>query len=194
MTATIKVGFDLDGVLARHCLDYFWFKIRKQKESGLIANGGMSHFYPKNRWEKLVLKTINYLRRISFSDKNKIKTWSNLGDFQLFLITARFSFLKQLTLDWLECNNLTNLFSQIVINKEDQDPIQFKSLAINTEGLDVFIDDDLEVLEKLAVSTKAKLFWLIPGWRQKAENKRKDIVVISSIEEALKKLTQTPIA
>jgi len=144
------------------------------------------YFYPKSQWERLILTVINRLRRISSPDKDRIKAWSDQENLQLFLVTARFSFLENLTLKWLTKNNLTDCFSQVFINDGNQDPVRFKASVINDQNLNAFVDDDLEVLEQLASSTRAKLFWLVPRWRQKRENGHDGIVAVSSIEEVLK--------
>ncbi|MDD3679396.1 MAG: hypothetical protein PHX72_00860 [Candidatus Shapirobacteria bacterium] len=188
MAKIIKIGFDLDGVLARHYLDRFWFRMRKKKEKKIIATDGLNYFYPKSRLEKAVLTTINRLRKISSSDKKKIKGWSCRQGVEIYLVTGRFGFLRTPTLKWLEKNSLVDCFSKVFINQKNQDPVQFKSLMINNQGLDIFIDDDLEVLEKLSSSTKAKLFWLVPNWRQIKENGHKNIVAVNSIKEALSRI------
>ena len=184
MTKITKIGFDLDGVLARHYLDCFWFKVRRKKEKKATA-ASPKYFYPKNRLERFILAVIKRSRKISSSNQKKIKALSSRGDIKIYLVTARFSFLQKLTLEWLMRNKLLGCFSQIFINEKDQDPVCFKSSVIDSHQLDVFIDDDLEVLKRLALSTKARLVWLVPSWRKIKENDHHQIVAVNSIDNII---------
>ncbi len=189
MTKTIKIGFDLDGVLARHYLDRFWFKVRRNKERRLAIKSRRQYFYPEKWFEKFFLTIINRIRKISSLDQEEIKALAGREDIEVYLVTARFGFLQNLTLDWLEKNNLIGCFSQVFINKENEDPTRFKASVINDQRLNIFIDDDLEVLEKLSSQTKTKLFWLVPNWRKVEENGHRGIVAVNSLKEVFDKAT-----
>jgi hypothetical protein len=183
----VKIGFDLDGVLARHYLDRFWFMMRKRKEKELLAKDGRGYIYPETWLEKLFLTAINRLRRISSLDREEIKALANREGLEIYLVTGRFGFLQDLTLSWLKRNNLIRYFSYVFLNKDNQDPTYFKASVINRQGLDIFIDDDLEVLERLSSKTGARLFWLVPDWRKTEENGHYGIVSINSLGEIFSK-------
>jgi len=184
----VKVGFDLDGVLARHYLDRFWFRMRRKKEKELSARNGRGYLYPETWLERLFFTIINRLRRISPLDQKEIKALASQEGLKVYLVTGRFGFLQGLTLDWLERNDLVRYFSYVFLNKENQDPTCFKASVINRQGLDIFVDDDLEVLGRLSSKTGAKLFWLVPNWRKTEENGHRNIVPISSLGEIFSKI------
>ncbi|MBM3208798.1 hypothetical protein FJZ40_00695 [Candidatus Shapirobacteria bacterium] len=184
----IRIGLDLDGVVARHALGGFWVVLRKAKEKVLKQMHTPSYYYPNTPLERFVWRMINHLR-IPFKDKEGLfpsLIKEKRGEF--FLITGRFKFLEEQTLAWLKKYGLDGYFARVLVNTENEDPIFFKAKAINQLNLDFFVDDDLEVVNELRRLTKTKLCWIVPGHRNKGENHHQEIVGHTDLVDALEKI------
>jgi len=188
-TETIKIGFDLDGVLAKHSLGGFWFRLRKAKEEALRNLGTSSYYYPKTFLERWAWVIIDWFRwPLAKGEKKLLIDFARRQNVKVFLITGRFGFLKQLTLRWLRKNNLFSCFDRIVVNVNDEDPTLAKARSISKLKIDYFIDDDLEVLKKLTKISSAKLFWLVPQYRDKKENGHPQIRSVTNLAQVFREV------
>lgn len=182
----IRVGLDLDGVVAKHSLGGFWVKVRIIKEAILKGANSKKYYFPKTKLEQLAWMAINWCR---VPDKKGIDLLKSLSEkkFRFFLISSRLRFNYPSTIKWLKKYGLLNLFEKVLLNTKDENPIYFKVEKIESEKIDFFVDDDLEVLIALC-QTKAKLFWVVPEHRNGNENHEKKITACSSYKEALEKI------
>lgn len=186
MREKIKIAFDLDGVVARHSLGGFWVKVRIIKEAVLKGAHSKKYYFPKTKLEQLAWIAINW-RRVP--DKKGIDLLKSLPEkkFRFFIISSRLKFNYPSTIKWLKKYKLLSLFEEVFLNTKDENPVYFKVEKIESEKIDFFIDDDLEVLIALC-QTKAKLFWVVPGHRNGDENHENKITNCSSYKEALEKI------
>ncbi len=159
--STIKVGLDFDGVVtynpfrvARLAISFVKHKILGIKKIGF--------FVPKNQWQRLLYYLIivipsafpangvAFLKKLARSDK-----------FEFYLITGRFSFVKNDTLTWLRHQGLIKVFKRIYINEKNEQPHEFKKRIINLENFDYFIEDNWDIVNFLnTIKTSAKIFWV----------------------------------
>ena len=184
----IRVGLDLDGVIAGHSLGGFWVRVRKFKERFLKKLHNRSYFYPKTFLEMTAWKVINWLRIPDREGVRQIATMEKEG-YKFYLITGRFKFNYPSTIRWLKKYKIYDLFEKTLVNIEDQDPIKFKQTAIKREKISCFVDDDLEVLSSFT-DEKLKLFWVVPGHRNGNENGHKHIVSCQNFYSALRTLQE----
>lgn len=182
----IRIGCDLDGVVAKHSLSGFWVKVRLLKEKLLKKTHTKEYYYPATKIERTAWRVINFLRVPDSKGIVGLKDLQEKGC-HFFLITSRFKFNEPSTLKWLKKYRLSSLFDKIIINVQDKSPIDFKIEAVTREKIDFFIDDDLEILLALE-KTQAKLFWVVPGHRSLLENHRQKIRSCHSFAEALREI------
>ena len=182
----IRVGLDLDGVVAKHSLGGFWVKVRIIKEAILKSSHSKNYYFPKTKLEQLAWIAINWCRT---PDKKGVCLLTSLREkgFHFFLISSRLKFNYPSTIKWLKKYKLFGLFEKILLNTKDENPISFKVEKILSEKIDFFIDDDLEVLIALC-QTNTKLFWVVPGHRNGDENHENRINNCNSYKEALEKI------
>lgn len=152
-----RIGFDLDGVIARHTLGGFWFWARRLKEKILKKSHQQDYYYPKNPLEKITWLIINWCRP-ALKEKKAFCNLAKKGKFKFYLVTGRFRFLEKLTRRWLKKHGLADCFQEIAINVQDQDPLKFKLAKIRSLKLDYFIDDEEEVVNFLRQQTSVKIF------------------------------------
>lgn len=188
----IKIGVDLDGVIATHPLKGFWVKLRRLKEKILKKVNSTTYYYPATLLEKTSWKAINWLKKPISDQGGLFSSLAQKNEVQFYLVTGRFNFLDKLTKKWLEKHQLKDFFYKIQINSDDLDPTIFKEKAVKKLGLDIFIDDDLEVLEYLKNRTKAKLFWIVPKYLNKIVNLNSRIENCGGFLDALRKIFNLP--
>jgi len=152
----IKIGFDLDGVLAQHSLGGFWFKLRKFKEKLFKKTHSSSYYFPKTLVEKIAWIIIDWFRRPS-EQRDFLVSLAKKKQLKFYLITGRFKFLERLTFKWLRKNKLFDCFEKVLVNTQDLEPTEFKAKKINRLGLDFFIDDDPDTISCLRKKTAAKI-------------------------------------
>jgi len=121
-------------------------------------------------------------------ERDLLINFASVQNIQFFLITGRFGFLKQLTLRWLRKNNLFDCFDEIVVNIDDKEPALFKARSISRLEIDYFVDDDLEVLKKLTKTSSAKLYWLVPQYRDKKENGHSGIRNVANLTQVFREV------
>lgn len=182
----IRVGLDLDGIVAKHSLGGFWVKVRLLKERYLRKVHSKDYYYPKTRLEQLAWKIINWCR---VPDKEGVVLLKRLieQNFHFYLISSRLKFNYPSTIKWLKRYKLLGFFDKVLLNTEDKNPVFFKTEKVKEEKIDFFVDDDLEVLTALC-PTEAKLFWVVPGHRNGNENHGGKIKNCRSLKNALEKI------
>ncbi len=120
-----------------------------------------------------ITQNLNYLRKISLENKNKH-----------YLISSRFSFLKNRTDQLIKHYNLDKIFNTMYFNYENKQPHKFKNEIIKKLNLDKYIDDDLQLLEYLIDKhPKTKFFWLN---KQTSKPLNKNLFAIKRISEMFK--------
>ena len=145
---TIKVGFDLDGVLAdkpplvpKFLLEYLFRG----------GDGGKLHYrYPKLKPEIWLRKLSHFYlfrppikRNIDFAKKLKKR------GYRLYLISSRYSFLERETKIWLKRRGLDSLFEEIFLNLKDDQPHIFKEKILQKIRPDYYFEDDQEIVDFL---------------------------------------------
>lgn len=184
----VKVGVDLDGVVAKHAMRGFWVSLRKLKEFFLKKSHSSNYYYPSTEVEKLGWKVINSAR-LPFDKKGKdIKIFLKENRLELYLITSRFKFLEKLTYLWLKKYRLDHLFTKVIINNKNQNPLIFKLNTVKKLNLDCLIDDDFEVIQYLKDRTDKKLFWVNIHYDPQGVKKFNPAIVCKDFTQALEEI------
>lgn len=106
---------------------------------------------------------------------------------EIYLISSRFSFLKEQTDLWLRDQKIEKYFKKMYFNFEDKQPHIFKDEIIKKLGIDIFIDDDLDLLMYLnEKNSKIKLYFLTDK-KIPQSSLNKNIQQVYDLEEFYKK-------
>ena len=126
------------------------------------------------------LKTnISELKKISEENKNKT-----------YLVSSRFSFLRQRTETILTRYKLNKYFHGIYFNYENKQPHIFKEETIRKLKIDIYVDDDLDLSLFLAKKLpKLIIYWVRDG-RGVEVNLPKNIVAIKDLRDLQKHLSK----
>ncbi len=155
-----KVGVDLDGVVT-----YNPFRITRPAvsfiKSAVLHKKEVGFFIPKNRWQKLIYETV--IVRASFFpaiSTKWLKSYSGQKNIRLILITGRYAFTKQETLNWLTKWGLTSVFDKIYINEKNEQSHVYKERLIRENKLDYYIDDNWDIADFLRTRNLTKVCWI----------------------------------
>jgi hypothetical protein len=120
-----------------------------------------------------ITKNLEYIRKLNMKNINKY-----------YLISSRFSFLKKRTDDFIKNNDLDKIFNAMYFNYENKQPHQFKNEVIKKLNIDMFVDDDLQLLEYLVSKNPGiKFFWLN---NKISKPLKKNLFAIKNISEMFK--------
>jgi uncharacterized HAD superfamily protein len=158
----LTIGFDLDGVILDNPIKTFrpLAKTLKFIKPVLFRQKKEPFYYPKTKLEKFLwwlLHKTSWRINPAFSlieklvKKRKIKA---------YIITGRYSCLKDDFEKWKNKLNRKKIFAGIFMNENDLQPNEFKIQMIKKLKLDIFVEDNWDIIEKLNSHTKAKIFWL----------------------------------
>jgi len=157
MEKKIRIAFDLDGVIVNkppiipksiiECL----FRGSKKKT--------LHYKIPKSAIEIIIRKLSHlfFLRPPLTKNIEFIKKLKNTEKYEIYIVSGRYSFLKNETKKWLENTKNDRLFEKVFTNENDEQPHVFKEKILGLIKPHIFVDDDdviIEYLQKKKVVTK----------------------------------------
>jgi len=150
MEKKIKIAFDLDGVI----IDKPPFVPKKLLEWLFKGGDGGKLFYrfPQSKLEQKIRKFSHfYLFRPPIGINIEfIKKLAAKGEYELYIVSGRYSFLAKETESWLKKKGINKLFKKVFLNLDDEQPHLFKEKKLREIEPDIFIDDDDLIADYLA--------------------------------------------
>jgi hypothetical protein len=145
----LKIGFDFDGVLVYNPLRVGRLPVSWVKRK-LFKPKKLKFWHPKKPYEKAFWKlahktsifpAVGYKRLLTMLKKSQIKG---------YVITGRFSFLKDDFEGWLEKYDPEKLFAGYFLNEKNEQPHLFKERMIRELKLDYFVEDNWDIVKYLS--------------------------------------------
>jgi len=164
MKRRIKLGLDFDGVVAynpfrlvRAPWAYFKRRILKVRK--------LTFFYPKNNLEKYIWKILHDSSILPANGTEILEELVTGKSVEAHLITGRYRFLNNHLYNFLDKYEMRNIFKSINFNKRDIQPHIFKEELIRKLGIEVFVEDNWDIVEYLSdkkrkYPNKVKIFWI----------------------------------
>ena len=156
----MNIGFDLDKIF----IDYpplipeaLINRLYKQEYNGILL------YRLPSKPEQLirVISHHPFFRPPIVENLEYIKKLTKNKSHKYYLISSRFSFLRKRTKTIVEKYQFDKIFDSMVFNFENQQPHVFKDKTIKELKIDLYVDDDLPLLEYLTdKNLKIKFFWL----------------------------------
>lgn len=151
----LKVGFDLDGVLL-----YNPARIARPTISFIkrlfIRTKKLSFYLPTTYWEKQLWRLFHNSSIFIAPGLDEIRLMIKQKKIKAYIITARYSYLKNDLEKWLEKMKIKQSFSGIYYNKNDEQPHLFKEKMINKLNIDVFVEDNWDIVKHINQRSKIK--------------------------------------
>lgn len=178
----MNIGFDLDKIFIDYppfVPDWLIDKLYKKK-----ANGELSYRIPSKAEQ--ILRLISHYSLFRPPIKKNIEIIEKLyrkNNNKHYLISSRFSFLKNKTKALIKRHQLDELFDGLFFNFKNEQPHLFKNHVIKKLKICLYVDDDLQLLRYLsAKNSKVKFFWLSNKETKKLEN---NLFAIKDLSEML---------
>ncbi len=185
MNRPLRVGFDLDGVLLYNPARIARFPIAIFKRL-FLRKRRIKFYYPKRPWEKGLWRVFHWSSLFVAPGFDEIKRLVEKGKIEAYLVTARYSFLENDLKWWLKRMKIDHTFAGIHHNKKDEQPHLFKERMIKDLDLDVFVEDNFDIVKHLTQKTKAKIFWIYNILDRMIEHPHKFPTLKKTIERIVK--------
>jgi len=162
MKKTLKIGFDLDGVILYNPIRTFRLLAKSLKfiKPILVKQKKRPFFVPKTKLEKKLWFILHKTSLWPAQGINDLKKMVKNNSIEAYLITGRFDFLESDMYSWMKKINGKKIFKKIYFNKNNLQPNIFKEKIINDLYLDYFVEDNWDIIEKLKNKTKTKIIWI----------------------------------
>lgn len=167
----LRVGFDLDGVILYNParvirpIVVFFKRIFLKKEENKFH-------YPKTPFQKFIWRLSHKSSLLSAGGIEDIKKLVREGRIEAYIVSARYDFLKKDFNQWIEKIAASDFCRGCFYNNSDEQPYIFKKKMIEKLSLNIFVEDNWDVVKYLAVSNAitsrhTKIFWIcnILDWR-----------------------------
>lgn len=155
----LKIGVDFDGVLAYNPFRLIRAPVTYIKRN-VFKNKKTEFYIPKNDLERIAWKVIHESSIFPAQGVGRLRRMVSDGDIEAHLVTARYSFLRDNLYHWLDHHHLTELFTTITVNEQNEQPHLYKARVINEQQFDYFIEDNLDVVDHLIKNTQTNVLWI----------------------------------
>jgi len=179
----MNIGFDLDKIF----INYPPFvptelinRLYKQEYNGIL----LYRFPSKPEQLIRILSHHPFLRPPIVKNIEFIKKLEKNKNNKHYLISSRFSFLKERTELIVKKYSLDKIFDTMIFNFNNKQPHLFKNQVIKELKIDRYVDDDLPLLEFASKNNQnTKFFWLN---NKQSKPLRKNLFAIKNLSEMLK--------
>lgn len=158
-TTPLKIGFDMDGVLLYNparIIRPFMASIKRI----FLKKKGLHFYYPKTVPEKLFWRFAHKSSIYNAPGLNEIEGLVKSGKIEAYLITARYNFLGKSVENWVKKNKLERVFKGVYYNTQDEQPHEFKECMVKKLKLDIYVEDNFDIVNHLKATTPAEVIWI----------------------------------
>ncbi len=177
----IKIAFDLDGVIINKPP-----LVPKSLIERLFRGNSdekLHYRFPKSRLEQKIRKLSHFylLRQPIKKNVEIVKELAKNPQYELFIISSRYSFLEKETNILFKKWNLNGIFKEVILNVKNEQPHLFKERILKEIKPLIFVDDDGRLADYLVdkLGGITKIFCYSPSNREC--QKAKSIVSIEKI-------------
>ncbi len=150
MSKKLKVGFDLDGVILYNPARIIRPLISALKQKEIAIHRKELEFYvPQKRWEEIIWELFHKSSIFLAPGFKQIKQMRDNGLIEPYLVTGRYAHLEADFRHWKKRMNADQIFEQAVMNQQDEQPHLFKEKMIRQFKLDIFIEDNWDIVNYL---------------------------------------------
>lgn len=138
----------IDWLYRNHCSNQLSYRIPNRKLEQFVRQ--LTHF---QSFRPAIKKNIEYINNFP----------RNPHHHNLYLISSRYNFLEKQTVKLLQKYRLDQLFTKVLLNTNNEQPHLFKENKIKNLKIDLYIDDDLDLLKYLKQHCpQTQLIWYNP--------------------------------
>jgi len=159
-TKILKVGFDLDGVILYNPARVIR-PIIAQVKKNFLQKKQLSFYYPKTKLEKYFWRVFHKSSIFIAPGFEEIINLTKNKKIQSYIVTARFNYLEQGFQQWLQKSQAKKYFHGCFHNVDDMQPHLFKEKMIKQLGLDIYVEDNWDIVQYLQKKfPQKKIYWI----------------------------------
>lgn len=149
-----KIGFDLDGVIVAGP-PLVPKSLLERCFRGGASPQSLDYCFPRPWQQRLRCFFHQPLFRPAIKNNlAAVKELATNPNYELYLISARYSFLIPQTNHWLSSHQIDNIFDQVILNQDNQPPHLFKQRILQRLNLAVYFEDDEAIASFLKENIK----------------------------------------
>ena len=182
---TLKVGFDLDGVILYNPIRTFRpiASFFKPFFFGKKKNGNKSFYFPHSKLEKILWRILHKTSFTPAKGIGLIKDLSKDNKIEAYIITGRYSFLEKDFIKWLNIINAETFVKESIFNIKNKQPHIFKEEMIKKLKLDIFVEDNWGIVKYLSKKQlKTKILWINNIFDRRIDYKHKFTSLKKTVE------------
>lgn len=157
----LRMGFDLDGVLLYNPARIMRPLVAFIKNI-LFHKEELTFYYPQSPFSQWMWKMFHKSSIFVAPGLNDIKKLVKEKKIKAYIVTARYKFLGPELMHWVKYRKLDTIFTGIFYNSKNEQPHLFKERMINRLDLDIFVEDNWDIVNYLSSNKKinCKVFWI----------------------------------
>lgn len=168
----LKVGFDLDGVILYNPIRIFR-PFASALKPLVFRKSNNSFYFPRTKLEQIFWKLLHKTSFCVAPGMNLLKELIRTKKIQAYIITSRYSFLNEEFEGWMKVLNVKKHFTACYYNKTNLQPNEFKKMMIKKLKLDIFVEDNWGVVQKINHQNVTKIYWITNIFDQNIQYKYK---------------------
>lgn len=155
----LRIGFDLDGVLLYNPARIVRRPVKSFKRR-FIPKRTDTFYVPASPLGKFIWRVMHWSSFTVASGYDLIKELAKDPDIDIYLITARYDFLKSDFHRWLKKLDAKNVFTKTIMNEKNLQPHQYKLKELEKLNLDYFVEDNWDIVHHLHKNSHTKAYWI----------------------------------
>lgn len=160
MKKKIIVGLDFDGVVAYNPARIVRLPISYIKRH-VFGIKKVSFFVPKTPLERSLWALGHETSMFPAKGASLLRTLTQNGIIEAHLVTARFGFLENNLLQFLDRWNLHQVFTTITVNTKEEQPHTYKERIVSSKKFDYYVEDNWDIVSHLHTShCKTQVHWI----------------------------------
>lgn len=159
MSEPVRIGLDFDGVVAYNPFRIIRAPIKFVKRKFLGVKS-LTFFVPKNGFERWMWTIVHESSVLPGIGLGKVHNLTAMPQVELYLVTARYGFLRKNLFAWLERHKLTDCFKEIVVNERTIQPHLYKEEEARRLKLDYFVEDNYDIVTHMSTRVPTKVLWI----------------------------------
>lgn len=178
----IKVGFDLDGVLLYNPARIIRPFVKSFKHA-FIPKREQSFYIPRTKPEELFWSFLHLSSIFPAGGWHEIQRLVDEKKIDAYVVTARFGFMKPDIDRWMKILNKEHIFTDIIYNTKYNQPHLYKEETIKKLGLDIFVEDNWDIVKHLSRKTNTRTYWVYNIFDKKIDYTYKVPSLSKALEE-----------
>ncbi len=178
----VKVGFDLDGVLLYNPARIIRPFVKSFKHA-FIPKREQSFYIPRTKPEEMFWSFLHLSSIFPAGGWHEIQRLVDEKKIDAYVVTARFGFMKPDIDRWMKILNKENIFTDIIYNTKYNQPHLYKEETIKKLGLDIFVEDNWDIVKHLSRNTNTRTYWVYNIFDKKIDYTYKVPSLSKALEE-----------